>query len=598
MNQSAKFITSLKQNPGTIMLMWTLLLLNVMVIYVLIKGFTVMAVIVFAVICAAGILVISLLGKININHEQSYRQFQARLNNLMLEIRPLCDDIYERQLNNTIQTLQANSYDEFSRGLSWLWEQADDFYLQVETEMTKGRTLYKQINSINNARIRIVQKVQQHQDEIDNILIEFNSSREKYVQYLNKIIEKRVDSFKDSLANEKEYFYEYIYKILSEQISLNDEDADVLEYFNINKLGEQFSVIISKSIDNRLTAFQELLVQDMENLSADVVGSMQKFTSQLMNHFRDMQDGLEQLMERYSVDDSLPLLRISEYRDIVYQLYEKTGEILITLAWQDIMIERRWHEIQQYLLVVKDQVMNSVDEKIPAYIEEILKDEIPGFVSIVRTPEIALFYKTVIDAEVIYQVFEGDKLPEILSDGVYSLLQFINPLEILISKSIRLTEQGNYRRKNLKSELKSGNLQKYFTQVQESIPEQYSRLGEYLKGLFPRYFLSYCSNPYLRLKPENLEQAAWAVFLMLIDNPDEPKEDLPLLAALLLIAHQLRNQHINPLKSTPVELNNPDKLTDMRYVCYQAISILIKTNITGITRIGIKNSSTGISLLK
>ncbi|MGI5880196.1 MAG: hypothetical protein ACOX6L_06330 [Syntrophomonadaceae bacterium] len=580
MNQSAEFITSLKHKQG-IMLMWTLLSLNVMVIYVLIKGFAVSAVIVFAVICSAGILVISFLGKVNTGNQQDHKQFQARLNNLMLQIRPLCDDIYEHQLNNTIQTLQANSNDEFTRGLSWLWEQVDDFFLQVETEMAKGRTMYKQIRSINNTRIHMLQKVQRHQDEIDDILIEINNSREKYEQYLDKNIEKRMDSFKDSLANEKEYFYEFVYKILSEQISLNDEDTDVLEYFSINKLGEQFSVIISKSIDNRLTAFQELLVQDMEILSADVVGSMQKYTLQLMNHFREMQDGLEQLMDRYKMDEALPLLRISEYRDIVFKLHEKTGEILITLAWQDIMIERRWHELQQNLLAVRDEVMDSVDEKIPAYIEEILKDEIPGFVSIERTPEIARFYKAVIDAEVIYQVFMGNKLPETLTDGVYSLLQFIYPLEILISKSVRLTEQGNNRRKNLKSELKSGNLQKYYTRVQESIPEQHSQLSEYLKGLFPRYFLSYCSNPYLRLKPENLEQAAWAVFLLLIDNPDEPKDELSFLAALLLIAHQLRNQHINPLKSIPVELNDPNKLSDMRYVCYQAISILINTRVDG-----------------
>lgn len=587
MNQSTEFITSLKQNPGTIMLMWALLLLNIMVIYGLIKGFTVTAVIVFAIICAMGILLISFLGKINPENEQKHKQYQARLNNLMQEIRPLCDDIYERQLNNTIHTLQTNSYDEFARGLSWLWEQVDDFYLQVETEMTKGRTIYQFLNSINNSRIRLVQKVQRHQDEIDIILIKINNSREKYEHYLNNSIEKRIDSFKYSIENEKEYFYEYVYKLLSEQINFNNEDTDILEYFNINKLGEQFAVTITKSIDNRLTAFQELLVLDMENLSAEVVGSMQKYTMQLMNHFHEMQDGLEQLMDRYKIDETLPLLRISEYRDIVSQLHEKTGEILITLAWQDIMIERQWHEVQQKLLVVKDQVMDSIDEKIPTYIEEILKDEIPGFISLERTPENVLFYKAVIDAEVIYQVFMGNKLPETLTDGVYSLLQFIRPLEILVSKTVRLTEQGNNRRKNLKSELKSGNLQIYFTQVQESVPDQ--RLSQYLKGLFPRYFLSYCSNPYLRLKPESLEQAAWAVFLLLIDNPDEQNKDLPFLIALLLMAHQLRNRHINPLKNIPIELDNPDKLTDMRYICYQAISILIKTNVDGITKIGLKS---------
>lgn len=587
MNQSTEFITSLKQNPGTIMLMWALLLLNIMVIYGLIKGFTVTAVIVFAIICAMGILLISFLGKINPENEQKHKQYQARLNNLMQEIRPLCNDIYERQLNNTIHTLQTNSYDEFARGLSWLWEQVDDFYLQVETEMTKGRTIYQFLNSINNSRIRLVQKVQRHQDEIDIILIKINNSREKYEHYLNNSIEKRIDSFKYSIENEKEYFYEYVYKLLSEQINFNNEDTDILEYFNINKLGEQFAVTITKSIDNRLTAFQELLVLDMENLSAEVVGSMQKYTMQLMNHFHEMQDGLEQLMDRYKIDETLPLLRISEYRDIVSQLHEKTGEILITLAWQDIMIERQWHEVQQKLLVVKDQVMDSIDEKIPTYIEEILKDEIPGFISLERTPENALFYKAVIDAEVIYQVFMGNKLPETLTDGVYSLLQFIRPLEILVSKTVRLTEQGNNRRKNLKSELKSGNLQIYFTQVQESVPDQ--RLSQYLKGLFPRYFLSYCSNPYLRLKPESLEQAAWAVFLLLIDNPDEQNKDLPFLIALLLMAHQLRNRHINPLKNIPIELDNPDKLTDMRYICYQAISILIKTNVDGITKIGLKS---------
>jgi hypothetical protein len=62
-------------------------------------------------------------------------------------------------------------------------------------------------------------------------------------------------------------------------------------------------------------------------------------------------------------------------------------------------------------------------------------------------------------------------------------------------------------------------------------------------------------------------------------------DDIYCLAGLLLIIHKLRNAHIQPLKSAPVPLNDMEELEDMRNCCYKAISILLTTQLRGVTTI-------------
>lgn len=83
-------------------------------------------------------------------------------------------------------------------------------------------------------------------------------------------------------------------------------------------------------------------------------------------------------------------------------------------------------------------------------------------------------------------------------------------------------------------------------------------------------------------------QAAWALFLELINNPGHD-DDLYCLVGLLAEIHILRNKYLHPLKNTPIDLQYDDDLEHMRYTALKSIDLILQMNIRGITRLNFRS---------
>ncbi len=565
-------------------------MLNIATVCALSQGFSILWVILVLLLTGLGIMWIQSQIQNTSVEDVLPPEVQADLDAMMEEMKPRCDKIFVEKIEEMTNPLIDSLHKDFTKGLEWLWEDGDDFLAQVDECINQSASVLNLVDSLSEEKSKLTNQIQENLVLLNGVVSNMRKSRENSFLNLDDFFKGKVDDWKNGMEKEKVIFYDYIYNLLQQQVKIQQEELeDITEYFNVYKLGEQFSVIMEKNLEGRLQSFQDSVIRELEEFSADVVGGMQKNTLNLHNTLQEIDDMMMRLINDYRGENSLLLRRLDEARGRIKEVGEKSGDILVTLAWQDILVEKRWQDIEEKLFAVRNRVLESVESEVVAYIGNGLDAEIQEFSALARNPEHMVFYKSVVDAELIYQLYNGGKLPELIGNGVYSLLQFSGPLEILMNKSLRLSEEGIKNRKTIREKVKSGEYQQLFNRIIQVTAAESPVLAKHLDDVFPKLFNAFCNNPYIKQKPDNLNQAAWSLFMELIQNPSH-EDELYLLVGLLLVIHLLRNKYIHPLKNNPIDLQNEDDLPAMRQAAIKAINLALNINLRGIARLSFRSS--------
>ena len=582
---------SIKNNTKLWIALWILLILNISTALALSRGFSFLTGFIIIIVAILGIMLFQNQARtVLVVEDVIPPEFKAELDAMMDEMKPLCDEIFTQKAEEVTSPIIENLNKDFTRGLEWLWEDENSFLEQIEECVSQTASILNLVDSLSDEKSKLAKQIQENLVLLNGILSNMRRNKENSFLDLGDFLQGKVEEFKKDTEKEKDIFYDYIYKLLGQQLKLQQEDEieDISEYFNVYKLGEQFSVIMEKTLEGRLLSFQDAIIRELENFSADVVGGMQKNTLKLRNILQDISELLERLQNDYRGDNNLLFRRLAEAEEKIKETEEKAADILVTLAWQDILVEKRWQDISEKLYAMKDRVLENVDSEVINYISSSLDNEIKEFSVISHNPENMVFYKSVVDAELIYQLYSGDKLRDIITNGVYSLLQFVRPVETLINKSLRLSEEGLKIRRTIRAKVKAGEYQPLFNRVVQVVEQDNPAIAKELDDVFPKSFNAFCNNPYIKQKPDNLNQAAWALFLELINNPGYD-DDLYFLVGLLAEIHILRNKYLHPLKNTPIDMQYDDDLEHMRYAALKSIDLILQMNIRGITRLNFRS---------
>lgn len=579
--------SNIEQNLKLWIILWLLLLLNAFTFFYLSKGFSIWLCLILATIALMGISILNQIAQVpKEDPVEILEEVRADVAELMSEIKPLCEEIFNRETAKVIDPFMEDLQKDFYKGIVWLWENIDDFMAIVKNNLGEADTILQLFSTLTEEKHKLAQELMDSVDNINQSLLNLSRSKERDFILLSENLDVKKSNLIAGLEKEKELFYEYIYNVLIEQ-SQNEEDFNPTEHFNTYKLGDQFAGIVEKSIEGRLASFHDGIIEFLEDFSSDVVGRMQKNVNQLLNAFRDNQIVLEKLLNECRSENNLLIRRINELLEKNGFLQEKASEILVTLAWQDILVEKRWQEIKDKLYLVKDLVENNVDDEVFNYIREIVDKEVPGISYMIKQADGAVFYKNLLDAELIYQVYQGNKLRDIIEDGVQVLLQYIHPIEMLASSSIRINEYGIKMRKNLAKRTKSGEFNEIFNKVVALVEQEDPNLSGYLENIYPKAFASFCNSPYVKKKPDNLNTAAWSIFLSLIDNGNN-NDEIYVLVGLMLVAHELRNKYIHPFKSSLIQLEDEAEINIIRYIAYRIVNLIIRNELKGTTSISYK----------
>ncbi|HZK43112.1 MAG TPA: hypothetical protein VFC73_02385 [Syntrophomonadaceae bacterium] len=587
MNIILRFKQSIENNVRLWIALWLLILLNVFAFITFSKRLSLTIALCFIILALLGAAVLRLLAQVSEEVEiEISPEIKANVDEIMYEIKPLCEEVFDQEITKAIDPIIEELRIDFFKGVKWLWEDSEDFINDVGENLGDTDSILQLFTLTNEERRKIAQDLRNSVSAIDATISGLNKSKENDFKTLNEKLDMQRENLKETMEKEKEVFYEHIYKILVQEVE-TEEDFDPMEHFDTYKLADQFAHIIERSLDEKLSAFHEMSLEHLEEFSSDIVGRMQKNTTLLLNNFRDNQTVLERLVNECSGESNLLLHRLDELLSKNVYLQEKASEILVTLAWEDILVEKRWQEMKEKLYLTKDFVRNSVDEEVINYIKESVDQQIPGISYMIKQAEGTIFYKNLLDAELVFQVYRGRKLTNLLEEGVKVLLLFIRPIEMLAHRSIRLNDKGLKMRKYMHKRTKTGEFDENFNKIKNLVEEDNSLLEGYLEDIFPQEFYSFCNSHYVKRKPKNLSIAAWSLFLSLIADEIE-NDEIYILVGLLLIVHNLRNKYIHPLKSALLELEDEKEIDVLRYLTYRIINIVIQNELKGTTSLSYK----------
>ncbi|MDD3365198.1 MAG: hypothetical protein PHZ03_09480 [Syntrophomonas sp.] len=492
---------------------------------------------------------------------------------MMNEIKPSCDELLVSEISRITQPVISGIREDFAKSLNWLWEDGENYLVQVEVGINETRAVIQMVSSLSDDSMKIEQKLQAELDMLIDAVNFIKSGKEKDNESLEQCLIDKADDLIQGIEGEIELFYDYVQKLLSQQMKNNQEELVMEDYFNTSQLGEQFSLVVEKAVQGKLAYYEDSIIGELEEMSADIVGRMQTGALRVMNIFKDIENLIDKLVDEYRGDNTVALRRLGDSRHRITQLKEQANEIMVTLAWQEILVERRWEDTQEKLFVIKDKVMKNVSEDVIEYLQASLDDEIPGYRVMADNPGNALIYKAVLDAEVIYQVFVGENLLDMIGNGVNVLLQFLRPVELMVSREVRLSDSLVKKRRNIKDQIRQAEYQETWDKVIGKLESNNEDLPAYLEDIYPLGFASFCNSPYIHQKPENLNQAGWMIFIVLVEN-QSVEDEVYILAGLLLIMHRLRNKYIHPLKSMPLPLQEFDEIRHIRYCAWQSMEIL------------------------
>lgn len=574
----AKIRQSLIDHTRMWMVLWAIVVLDLAVILGLSFAFTTPLLLVSFIVAVAGLVVINILSAAPLIETPATpvldRAASYGLSQLMDEIRPKCDEIFAREIDSIAQPVIDHMRQDFTSALGWLWEGGDDFLKRLQQAIYEMRHVIHLVSSMNSDTAKVIQRMKYDMDIMVRAVEDTQKQRAKDYDELDRFLANKVSGLKQSMDREKEIFYDYVQKMLIERIHEEPEGADALEYFNVARLGEQFSNVVEKSLQARLDYFEKSVLYDLEQLAADIVGKIQKATLHLMTTLKEIEELLGSLLEDDKHESGLTIRKLADSRDKVVSLKEESNDIMLTLAWSDILTEKRWQAMQDRLLELQEQVQNNMDEEFHKYIAGRLDEEMPDYYNLSSNNATATIYKNLLDAEIVYHAMQSGLYDEKSGNGVYVMLEFLKPVETMAAHVIQLSSESADKRRALKERARKNEFQAIFDQVNQELVNSYPGYLVYIDGLFPQSFNAFCNNPNVANRPEDAGQAAWMIFIQLIESPQLPPE-FYLLTGLLLYIHEMRKNYIHPLKSQALPLKNNSDIEDVRAAAFRSIKILM-----------------------
>jgi len=369
---------SIKKNDYLWIAVWLLVIINMwFVIFLNQDSFSILLLLGFTLLAVGGVWRIRRVSSVGLPEPEPATEYDAQIRDFMHEVGPLCEKIFQDEITELTRPTIEGIRVDFSTSLAWLWEETDDYLAQVESAIARLKLLTTPLDSLNETKTTFIQQLLTDCELLSSLVRNMHRNKENSYLDLEEFLDNQVLSLKNEMEKEKDVFYDYVKRLLS-RLAKNKDDIDVDEYFDLNKLGQQFRVILEKALEARQMAFQDSVIRELENFSGDIVGQMQKSANQLLNTFQDVVDVLERMKQENWDATNLSLRQLNECLYLGDGLREKSSEIMLTLAWQDILVEKRWQDMSERLFVIRERAKANVEEYVVGFIGNKLNEDYQG----------------------------------------------------------------------------------------------------------------------------------------------------------------------------------------------------------------------------
>ncbi|MGE5423007.1 MAG: hypothetical protein ACM3QW_07065 [Ignavibacteriales bacterium] len=559
-----------EQKIKLFLLVWALVIISILAVYCAFFGFSVFPVF--------GIIIIGLVGALGITYIKDKPTKKAvapadidkLVKETMSRVRNSCDEGIEQEINLRIDPLIKSAEQRFQDGLDIMWKSGQKLrndlqegYLEVRRMLHASSSLWLQEDMIPMYR-----GVEAILDGYEKLLNELDKMKRKYQEEFEAALEKLKNDTRQRLANDKELTFNYIGSLLANQLADEFKSTGRMLDPAPEKLVEQFDAYFGRRVDGQLENTEEYVARILEDMAATVVGGIQSFTLSQINGCGQALNIMERALNEKSSRTEV-VRRLGEPMEMIEHLREEANIILYTLAWQDMMVERRWQEIISSLDSLLEALAKGIDESLTNLIKDHMLSVVRAFNQLETNPNLTMACRRLKAAEMLFVMRDETKLADMKVDGAYILFLYAAAVEDLVEHIVAIpAEELLKNTKLLREDAKAGHYNVLWEMVQKELISRKAEFEVYVKELYPQQFLSFCASPSVRSRPVNAAQAAWFLFVYLIGLGVEAaaqKQDVMCQIGLLLTVHSIRNRYIHPTKGNQyIKLDNPERLDDMR----------------------------------
>lgn len=562
------------QREFNYILIWILILLNLLIIVWWLVGLSSATLLTFGLLAIAGTIMVLLLTR----ERPAFTASESVLEELTAatnDFQPMADKIIEEVWQDKVVPVADAAKTELGKSLEWLEENSRSFARQILNGLAEvqEKLFFSSGVTLSDELYQLQKKMEERVELTQKFLNGLETGRLKSLDELELYSSRQLKQVRESLEHEGKIVEQYLERTLAMQMETRMVDNDEKLVPQMERMAEQFTVLITSSVDDRVRQLEQVLADMVDELAARAIGAMQKEALSQVSGLRQISGDVEKLWNR----PRGPRERLEAAGVILQDLRKQVNDTLITLAWEDVLIEKRWEEMLLRLEKVEQELLQDVEAAKLAEVQASLRQELS---SLITTEEYPSWLELIITAELMYDYYQEGLLIEISGEGSYVVLQFVRAVEEMVRASVALPADLLAQRRQVKDQVREGAYNHVFEQVLAEITKHRPGVKAYLEDVYPNGFYSFCLTPGISYQPSNCGQAAWMLYLYLMTQVQQESEDaarLTLLSGLLLALHTLRNRYVHPSHSTIIiPVKDLQDIDEARFCTLTAIDLLLQ----------------------
>ena len=164
---------SIKKNTRLWVALWILLILNISTVLALSRGLSFITGFIIIFITVLGILALhNQAREIPTPEDIIPPEFQAELDAMMDEMKPVCDKIFTQKVEESTTPIIENLNKDFTRGLEWLWEDGYDFLDQMDECINQTASVLNLVDSLSEEKSKLVKQIQENLVLVNGVVCE------------------------------------------------------------------------------------------------------------------------------------------------------------------------------------------------------------------------------------------------------------------------------------------------------------------------------------------------------------------------------------------------------------------------------------------
>ncbi|MGE5370883.1 MAG: hypothetical protein ACM3QZ_02735 [Solirubrobacterales bacterium] len=558
---------------------WALLMVNLYLVFGLRHGFQLLNFLGFSAAALIGIAFVGLSGRPKrIIEDPVPIEVAEVVQDAMEGVRPHCEEIFLDQFHQVVGPMFYDAESHFRDGLAWLWQSAEGMREILQKGLIKSKLELGKMSG-QFAMQGWAQIYNNTDGKLDKMLAGLNDLpklKERNEADLQNLSARVLEDTQVKLEKEKDLMLNYLENLLTVQLSEEYQETGEVLQPSIEKLSAQFQGFLDRSLDAKIENLDETMAQELGTLASKIVGDIQGLTLNMVNGLDQNIDTLKRLMAEKKAEADLRE-RIDNLNILLVSLRDEANAVLFSLAWRDMMIDSQWQTLSARLEKDNMRMQQDAGEGVlNDYIDE-LKKAIPTIVDLGVSPAYRSIYNMLGAVEYWNNGFTWSETAEKTREAATLLFQYVLVIERMAERVIMVPMETLRNARLMRESVRQGAFAQEFARVRSEVQRRRPELDVYLQDVYPQQFLSFCSDHYMRPRPQNAGDGAWMLFFVLIyqNRFSKADSDSLYLMGLLLVAHNMRNRYVHPTRGKQVvSLEDPDRLIEIRMTALDAIELL------------------------